>query len=80
MEINLIKPKQAAELLMCSERTLEAWRREEKGPCYYKIEGKNTNVTKTLSFAVDERVPNYSQIVLVDSEFNKEFTVFFAEI
>ena len=40
MEINLIKPKKAAELLMCSERTLEAWRREEKGPCYYKIEGK----------------------------------------
>jgi hypothetical protein len=25
---------------MCSERTLEAWRREEKGPNYYKIEGK----------------------------------------
>jgi len=25
---------------MCSERTLEAWRREDKGPCYYKIEGK----------------------------------------
>ena len=25
---------------MCSERTLETWRREEKGPSYYKIEGK----------------------------------------
>ena len=32
--------KDAAEILMCSERTLEAWRREEKGPNYYKIEGK----------------------------------------
>ena len=40
MDIKLIKPKDAAEILMCSERTLEAWRREEKGPNYYKIEGK----------------------------------------
>ena len=32
MDIKLIKPKDAAEILMCSERTLEAWRREEKGP------------------------------------------------
>ena len=40
MDIKLIKPKDAAEILMCSERTLEAWRREEKGPSYYKIEGK----------------------------------------
>ena len=42
---------------------------------YYKVEGKNNNVIKTLSFAVDERVPNYSQIVVVDSKFNKEFKV-----
>jgi len=40
MDIKLIKPKEVANILMCSERTLEAWRREEKGPCYYKIEGK----------------------------------------
>ena len=40
MDIKLIRPKEAAKILMCSERTLEAWRREEKGPCYYKIEGK----------------------------------------
>ena len=40
MDIKLIKPKDAAEILMCSERTLEAWRREDKGPNYYKIEGK----------------------------------------
>ena len=40
MDIKLIRPKEAAEILMCSERTLEAWRREDKGPCYYKIEGK----------------------------------------
>ena len=37
MNIKLIKPKDAAEILMCSERTLEAWRREEKGPNYYKL-------------------------------------------
>ena len=42
---------------------------------YYKVEGKNTNVIKTLSFAVDERVPNYSQIVVVNSKFNKSFKV-----
>ena len=36
MDIKLIKPKDAAEILMCSERTLEAWIREEKGPNYYK--------------------------------------------
>ena len=40
MDVKLIKPKEVANILMCSERTLEAWRREEKGPCYYKIEGK----------------------------------------
>ena len=40
MNIKLIKPKQAAQILMCSERTLEYWRRSEKGPSYYKIEGK----------------------------------------
>ena len=40
MDVKLIKPKEVASILMCSERTLEAWRREEKGPCYYKIEGK----------------------------------------
>ena len=39
MNRKLIKPKQAAGILMCSERTLETWRREEKGPSYYKIEG-----------------------------------------
>ena len=42
---------------------------------YYKVEGKNTNNIKTLSFAVDERVPNYSQLVVVDSKFNKPFKV-----
>tara|TARA_B100000902_G_C26889560_1_gene706664 strand:- start:16 stop:195 length:180 start_codon:yes stop_codon:yes gene_type:complete len=40
MNIELIKPQEAAKILMCSERTLEAWRRENRGPCYYKIEGK----------------------------------------
>ena len=40
MDIKLIKPKEAAKILMCSERTLESWRRSEKGPSYYKIEGK----------------------------------------
>ena len=40
MDIKPIRPKEAAKILMCSERTLEAWRREEKGPSYYKIEGK----------------------------------------
>ena len=42
---------------------------------YYKVEGKNNNVIKTLSFAVDERVPYYSQIVVVDSKFNRPFKV-----
>ena len=42
---------------------------------YYKVEGKNTNTIKTLSFAVDERVPNYSQIVVIDSKFNNQFKV-----
>ena len=42
---------------------------------YYKIEGKNSNIIKTLSFAVDERVPNHSQINVIDSKFNKEFRV-----
>jgi len=42
---------------------------------YYKVEGKGTNVIKTLSFSVDERVPNYSQIKVIDSEFNQEFKV-----
>ena len=42
---------------------------------YYKVEGKNTNVIKTLSFSVDERVPNHSQLVIVDSKFNKPFKV-----
>ena len=27
MDIKLIKPKEVANILMCSERTLEAWRR-----------------------------------------------------
>ena len=40
MNNKLIKPLEVAEILLCSERTLEAWRREKKGPCYYKIEGK----------------------------------------
>ena len=42
---------------------------------YYKVEGKESNITKTLSFAVDERVPNYSQIKVIDSKFNQEFKV-----
>ena len=40
MNRKLIKPKHAEKSLMCSERTLETWRREDKGPSYYKIEGK----------------------------------------
>ncbi len=42
---------------------------------YYKVEGKNTNTIKTLSFSVDERVSDYSKLVVVDSEFNKSFKV-----
>ena len=42
---------------------------------FYKIQGKNTNTTKTLFLPVDERVPNHSQIVVVDSKFNKSFEV-----
>ena len=42
---------------------------------YYRIEGKNTNSTKTLSFSVDERVPDYSKLVVLDSEFNRPFKV-----
>jgi hypothetical protein len=42
---------------------------------FYKIEGKKTNLHKTLSFPVDERVPNHSQIVLVESKFNDKFKV-----
>tara|TARA_Y100001970_G_scaffold98563_1_gene123892 strand:+ start:39734 stop:39931 length:198 start_codon:yes stop_codon:yes gene_type:complete len=38
--IKLIKPKEAASILLCSERTLESWRREKKGPNYFKLEGK----------------------------------------
>ena len=30
MDLKLIKPKEVANILMCSERTLEAWRREER--------------------------------------------------
>ena len=57
MDIKLIKPKEVANILMCSERTLEAWRREEKGPCYYKIEGKILyNLEDILSFIESSRV------------------------
>ena len=57
MDIKLIKPKEAAEILMCSERTLEAWRREFKGPCYYKIEGKILYKTEDiLSFIEGSKV------------------------
>ena len=42
---------------------------------YYKIKGKNVNAIKTLSFSVDKRVPNHSQIKVIDSKFNQEFTV-----
>jgi len=42
---------------------------------YYKVKGKETNDIKTLSFAVDERVTNRGQIKIIDSEFNKEFSV-----
>jgi len=42
---------------------------------FYKIEGKKTNSFKTLSFPVDERVSNHSQIVLVESKFNDKFKV-----
>ena len=53
MDVKLIKPKEVASILMCSERTLEAWRREEKGPCYYKIElenvsNKNLNISMSI--------------------------------
>ena len=40
MNMQLIKPKEAAKILLCSERTLEAWRRNQRGPSYYKLEGK----------------------------------------
>ena len=40
MNIQFIKPKEAAKILLCSERTLEAWRRDQRGPSYYKLEGK----------------------------------------
>ena len=57
MDIKLIKPKEVANILMCSERTLEAWRREEKGPCYYKIEGKILyKLEDILSFIESSRV------------------------
>jgi len=46
--IRLIKPKEAAEILLCSERTLETWRRDERGPSYYKIEGKILYKLKTF--------------------------------
>jgi hypothetical protein len=57
LDIKLIKPKEAAQILMCSERTLEAWRREEKGPCYYKIEGKILyKAEDILSFIEESKV------------------------
>jgi predicted site-specific integrase-resolvase len=57
MNIKLIRPKEAAEILMCSERTLEAWRREDKGPCYYKIEGKILyKAEDILNFIEESRV------------------------
>ena len=57
MDIKLIRPKEAAEILMCSERTLEAWRREDKGPCYYNIEGKILyKAEDILNFIEESRV------------------------
>ena len=57
MDLKLIKPKEAAKILLCSERTLEAWRREEKGPCYYKIEGKILyKAEDIISFIEDSKV------------------------
>lgn len=36
----LLSPKEAAHLLGCSRKTLEAWRLQGKGPPYLKIGGK----------------------------------------
>lgn len=70
MDIKLIKPKEAAKILMCSERTLESWRRSEKGPSYYKIEGK-------ILYELDElyQFIKVSKVILWLSDFyifNKE--------
>ena len=42
---------------------------------FYKIEGKNNNISKTLFLPVDERVIDYAKIEVVDSIFNREHIV-----
>ena len=57
MNIQFIKPKEAAKILLCSERTLEAWRRDQRGPSYYKLEGKILYALKdVLSFIEKSKV------------------------
>lgn len=55
--MQFIKPKEAAKILLCSERTLEAWRRDQRGPSYYKLEGKILYALKdVLSFIEKSKV------------------------
>ncbi len=35
----MLTPKQVAEMLGITPRTLDNWRAEKKGPPYYKVEG-----------------------------------------
>ena len=42
---------------------------------YYRLEGISSNFTKTLPSAADDRVPNHSEIQLVDSKFNTRHRV-----
>ncbi len=42
---------------------------------YYRLEGINSNFTKTLPSAADDRVSNHSKIQLVDSKFNTRHRV-----
>ena len=42
---------------------------------YYRIQGKEGNFTKTLSNFVNDDVPNNSEIVILNSEFNNSFKV-----
>ena len=42
---------------------------------YYRIQGREDNFTKTLSNFTNDDVPNNSEIVILDSEFNNPFKV-----
>ena len=51
-----LKPKEAAYLLRCSERTLARWRAERTGPSYHKHGGSVLYVRNMLRDWVSENM------------------------